>query len=156
MLRGQLWRLQGKSWARPLRGRGATVLKTTEPRTLRAPPCRCSREAAQPGETSVDEVDDVATADFTTGDWDEPLVPDGSSEAVYLVGVEFTSGENFLTNTSAESAKAVQDLIASGESLQELERLAHAAGEDLPAPSFHTTTTTHYLPPYLRMPSFQD
>ena len=37
-----------------------------------------------------------------------------------------------------------------------LERLAHAAGEDLPAPSFHTTTTTHYLPPYLRMPSFQD
>ena len=84
------------------------------------------------------------------------MVPDGSSEAVYLVGVEFTSGDNFLANTSAESAKAVHDLIASGESLQELERLAHAAGEDLPAPSFHTTTTTHYPSPYLRMPSFQD
>ena len=73
MLRGQLWRLQGKSWARPLRGRGATVLKTTEPRTLRAPPCRCSREAAQPGETSV-EVDDVATAQAAAKELGYPVM----------------------------------------------------------------------------------
>ncbi|QDZ19901.1 GTPase HflX [Chloropicon primus] len=73
------------------------------------------------------EVEDSA-ADFTCydgeNDWDEPMVLDEDSEAVYLVGVEFGSAPNFLSKLD----QSVQDLIASGESLNELERLANAAG----------------------------
>ena len=50
-------------------------------------------------------------------------------ELVYLVGVEFVAPTlEYMSNTSADSAKAVRDLISSGESLKELERLANAAG----------------------------
>ena len=70
-----------------------------------------------------DDAEEESFADFTHYDekneWDEQ---------VYLVGVEFAAGDNFLSNTSAESAQAVQDMIRSGESLRELERLANAAG----------------------------
>jgi hypothetical protein len=61
---------------------------------------------------------------------DEYVLREDEREKAYLVGVEFLSPdcEKYYSNTSEGSARAVRDLIASGESLLELERLANAAG----------------------------